>query len=243
MELHAITRYYWLVLLVAACSLLMGSCRAAEAAKKPSILFCCPHENRYSLVEYDYMQSLVKAGFEVDYLEGQAALTWDRVKNYNVFFVYGLPPVDEHDDEFLFLTRPPWAADYFAVLDRFLKAGGGVFLSFTNGYGEPNHLIKPWGIWYLIGKHYYAWHTMPILWVYQENDVDELHRPPTREQLYRGLIGAQTTLSGGADTPITTTLTRAMNLPGLTFTKTKLTLQPGEYRVLSKTNGPAKAGK
>ncbi|MBU4286372.1 MAG: hypothetical protein KKD76_05630, partial [Verrucomicrobia bacterium] len=34
------------------------------------------------------------------------------------------------------------------------------------------------------------------------------------------------------DKPVTTTLKRAMDVPGLEFTKEKVTLQPGEYRVL-----------
>jgi hypothetical protein len=46
--------------------------QAQEAARKPSILFCCPGENRYYFAGYDYMRALADAGFEVDYLEGSA---------------------------------------------------------------------------------------------------------------------------------------------------------------------------
>ncbi len=120
----------------------------APAPKKPAILFCCPGENRYFYVGYDYLQELQRAGFAVDYCEGPAALTWDRVQHYNVLFIFGFPPRDEKDSEFLYQVRPPWAKDYFAVVDRFLKAGGGVFLHYTRAGLEsvPNDLLKTWGL-------------------------------------------------------------------------------------------------
>lgn len=177
----------------------------AQEAKKPAILFCCPGENRYYFAGYDYMRALVDAGFAVDYCEGSAAVTWERVKQYNVLFVFGLPPRNAGDPEFLFQHRPPWAPEYFAVLDRFLKAGGGVLFHHTSAFGDiDNTLLKPWGlqfplqhikdpstehltnmsavtcartdqilpspvsdgvrqIWYPIDQHYCGAHTMPLL--------------------------------------------------------------------------------
>ena len=124
--------------------------KGAEAAKKPAILFCCPGENRYGFVGFDYMQELVKAGFEVDYIEGSEPLTWEKVSKYNVLFVYDFPPSDASAEEVssLFALQPPWRREYFGILDRFLKAGGGVFLHYDPGYGgeAPNELLKEWGI-------------------------------------------------------------------------------------------------
>lgn len=130
--------------------LLAGSC-GAEGPRKPSILFSCPNENRYYFVGYDYMQALVKAGFEVDFIEGAKELAWDRVKNFNVLVVLDFPApgpgADEMSTEFSSHV-PPWLDEYFGVVDRFLKAGGSVFLHYDpmRGGQAPNHLLKPWGI-------------------------------------------------------------------------------------------------
>jgi len=183
-----------------------GQALADEAARKPSILFSCPGENRYQYVGFDYMRSLVNAGFEVDYIEGSEELTWERVKDFNVLVVLDFPPARGGHGT-LFAARPPWLEEYFGVVGRFLKAGGGVFLHYSPHYGgtAPNHLLKPWGIqfplvhivdqrverltnlgqgnrcaftdrilpspvsegvrgiWYPIDKHYTGAHTMPIL--------------------------------------------------------------------------------
>lgn len=123
---------------------------AEEAVKKPSILFCCPGENRYEYVGYDYLQELVKAGFAVDYLEGSAPLTWEKIRKFNVLFVYDFPPAgpDAESISSNFGMYPPWRREYFELLDRFVKAGGGVFLHYSPGWGgqAPNDLLKAWGL-------------------------------------------------------------------------------------------------
>jgi hypothetical protein len=114
-------------------------------ARKRAILFCCPGENRYGYVGYDYMQSLVQAGFTVDYIEGAAGLTWDKVKHYNVLFVFDFPARGGGSPSFA--AQPPWLPDYWAVLDKFLQAGGGVLLHYCPFYGggTPNDLLKEGG--------------------------------------------------------------------------------------------------
>ena len=127
------------------------------APRQPAILFCLPGENRAGYVGYDYLQSLVKAGYAVDYLEGSAPLTWDKVKNYNVLFVYDFPArgPDAATGVTSFPMQPPWLAAYWAVLDKFLKAGGGVFLHYFPDYGggAPNDLLQQWGV------------QFPLLWL------------------------------------------------------------------------------
>ncbi len=194
-------------------TLFVLSCAVAVAqegpgpGKKPAILFCCPGENRYDYVGYDYMQALEQAGFVVDYIEGAKDLTWDKVKNYNVLFVYDFPArgPDAEAMSTSLAMRPPWLADYWAVLDRFVKAGGGVFLHYWPFWGgaAPNDLLQQWGLqfpllwlrdtlvqqmtnmpsglaytdqiadtpvskdvrgfWYPYDSHYFGQHTMPIL--------------------------------------------------------------------------------
>ncbi|MBI3990552.1 MAG: hypothetical protein HY350_00225 [Candidatus Omnitrophica bacterium] len=126
--------------------------RAAGEEKKPAVLFSCPNENRYEFVGYDYMKSLVNEGVEVDYVEFAAELTWERIKNYNVVVIMDFPyakgTLEKSDIGSWFPNVPPYLDDYFAVLDRFLKAGGGVFLHYNPYFyvRAPNHLLKPWGI-------------------------------------------------------------------------------------------------
>ncbi len=122
-----------------------------EAQRKPAILFCCPGENRYEYAGYDYMQSLTQAGYVVDYIEGGKDLTWEKVKNYNVLFVYDLPAKGPNVESKLvgaFGPNPPWQAEYWAVLNKFLQAGGGIMMYYYPHVGgaAPNDLFKEWGL-------------------------------------------------------------------------------------------------
>jgi hypothetical protein len=64
-----------------------------------------------------------------------------------VLFIFGFPPKDTGDPEFLFRHFAPWQGEYFAMVERFLKAGGGVILHHTNAFGDiPNDLLKGWGL-------------------------------------------------------------------------------------------------
>ncbi len=158
-------RLLYALLTLTALGLALSSAWAQPPAAKPALLFCCPGENRYEYAGYDYMRALTDAGFAVDYLEGSAELTWDRVKNYNVLFIYDFPPPGPESDPSysLFALQPPWVEDYFGVLDRFLKAGGGLFLHYCPSYGAaaPNQLLKAWGIQFpLIWLRHPETHTM-----------------------------------------------------------------------------------
>jgi hypothetical protein len=120
---------------------------AAAKAKRPAVLFCCPGENRYEYVGYDYMRSLAKAGFEVDYIEGAKPMTWERVKPFNVLVVLDFP-ASKGGPPTQFAKRPPWLEAYFGVVKRFVEAGGGLLLHYSPGYGgvAPNKLLQPWGL-------------------------------------------------------------------------------------------------
>ena len=138
----------WPLVLLGMLSTGAGFCQPAPApAHRPAILFCCPGENRYQYVGYDYMQSLAQAGYTVDYIESAGELTWDKVKQYNVLFVFDFPAKGVGGSS-SFAMQPPWLPDYWAVLDKFLKAGGGVFLHYCPFYGgaAPNDLLQQWGI-------------------------------------------------------------------------------------------------
>ncbi len=121
--------------------------QAQEA--KPAILFASPGEMRYASVGFDYLRELAAAGFEVDYTEGSAQLTWEKVQAYNVVVIVTFPPVDEHDAQWLHAPRPPFADAYMEVLHRFVQAGGGLLMQITNaGMSHiPNDFLKKeWGL-------------------------------------------------------------------------------------------------
>lgn len=119
---------------------------AAPPPRKPAILFCSPGPIRYEAVGFDYMRMLAARGFEVDYIEGSGELTWDRARHFNVLVVIAFPQRDKGGQAFLFAPQPPWLDEYFGVVDRFVKAGGGVLLHYTNAGWAPNDKLKEWGI-------------------------------------------------------------------------------------------------
>jgi hypothetical protein len=131
---------------------------APPVPPQPAILFCCSGENRYGWVSYTYMQALHQAGWTVDYIEGFPALTWDKVQHFNVLFVYDFPA---NDDKSL--------PAYWAVLNKFLQAGGGIFLHYSPGYGgtAPNSLLKQWGL------------QLPLLWL-RDPYVEEMTNMPAQ---------------------------------------------------------------
>ncbi len=130
--------------------LLIAFLAVTRAENKPSILFAVPGENRYAYVGFDYMRSLADAGFAVDYVEGAHDFTWDRVKKYNVVVVLDFPGATT-DNAGATLFSPSDAGrlnDYFAVLEKFRAAGGGILLHYSpsEGGGAPNRLLSQWGL-------------------------------------------------------------------------------------------------
>ncbi len=125
----------------------LGLTPLAAEARKPSILFSCPGENRYEYVGFDYMRELAKQGFEVDFTENALELTWERVRKFDVLVVLDFP-IERAGQHSLFAQRHRKLNEYFAVLKKFLAAGGGIFLHYSPHYGgtAPNHLLKEWGI-------------------------------------------------------------------------------------------------
>ncbi|HEY3397171.1 MAG TPA: hypothetical protein VGM19_05860 [Armatimonadota bacterium] len=173
----------------AACAQETTAAPAAAAARKPAVLFCCPGENRYEYVGYDYLKALAAQGFAVDYLEGSAELTWDRVKNFNVLVIYDFPAASQDDPTTYtsFAIQPPWRAEYFAVVDRFLKAGGSVFLHYCPFWGgvAPNDLLKQWGL------------QFPLIWL-RDPQMQSLSNIPANVA-YTNNIDKQSPVSQGVN--------------------------------------------
>src|SRR5262249_52164241 len=101
---------------------------ASAHTPRPALLVLSPQGTANGWVDLDYLGDLQRAGFEVDYTESLAELTWDRIRQYNVLVVYTCPP-DPGVDVCPFRGTPPIAKDaYLELIDRFLANGGGVFV-------------------------------------------------------------------------------------------------------------------
>jgi hypothetical protein len=92
------------------------------------LLVVSPQGTANGWVDLGYLADLHRAGFEVDYTDSLAEVTWDRLRKYNVLVIYTCPP-DPGVDVWPFRGTPPISKDaYIALLDRFIAAGGGVFI-------------------------------------------------------------------------------------------------------------------
>ena len=108
-----------------------GSARAAgppaAPARKPAVLFGSSGGVIGLEVGLPYLRDLHAQGFEVDYTESLKQITWERVKQYNVLVLYMTP-----DAEGVCIRQeassPARAASFVALIEKYLAAGGGVFL-------------------------------------------------------------------------------------------------------------------
>jgi hypothetical protein len=126
---------------------LLLNCSVAEG-QRPALLVLSPQGTANGWVDLAYLADLHRAGFEVDYTDSLAEVTWDRLRQYNVLVVYTCPP-DEGTDVWPFRGKPPIAKDaYVDLIDRFLAAGGGVFVMAVEGQVRATltrPLLADWG--------------------------------------------------------------------------------------------------
>ena len=103
---------------------------AASPAPRPAVLFQTRHEASHGgEVDYTYLTELHEKGFEVDYLDFHRDFTWDRIKNYNCLVLQFCPPAEgEMGKDWMRIARPPLKPQFLDLLDRYLQAGGGVFV-------------------------------------------------------------------------------------------------------------------
>ena len=57
------------------------------SAQQPSILVVSPVGASSGWVDLDYLSDLRRAGFEVDYTDAMADVTWERIRHYNVLLI------------------------------------------------------------------------------------------------------------------------------------------------------------
>ena len=109
-----------------------GAARLARVsiARRPSILFCSPQGVGAGWIDLEYLRELHTQGFEVDYTESLKDITWNRIRDYNVLVLYLTPDswavnpnlgLDE-------ASSPVRIRRFVRLIDRYVTAGGGIFL-------------------------------------------------------------------------------------------------------------------
>ena len=114
----------------------------------PSILFCTPKGVALRpYLDLDWMGEIHGLGFEPDYTELSTELTWERISQYNVLVLYGVPEQDIGERNFLFPGEGPRLDEYVRLVERYLDAGGGVFMMVHTDNADRGlrTLIEPWG--------------------------------------------------------------------------------------------------
>ena len=118
----------------------------ADDAARPAVLICSPRGAWGAHVDVDWLRDLHAAGFEPDYLDAYTDFTWDRIRQYHCLVIYGCPAADARK-AFGFPERGPRQQEYVETIERFLEAGGGVFMmaDTDNADQHVKPLIEPWG--------------------------------------------------------------------------------------------------
>jgi len=128
---------------------------AAESIdESPGILFCT-WEKGHGNLDLDYLKHLKKQGFTVDFLDSRHDFTWDRISGFNTIVLYDFPSDDEK--KYRPSGRPssgPKLTETLELLERYLQAGGGVFLIISEPiiyFNNPSYYfaaqkaLKRWG--------------------------------------------------------------------------------------------------
>lgn len=132
-------------LLTVAAALFATVLHAADP--KPSILFGSP-QGVSGWIDLQYLRELHDKGFDVDYTDSLADLTWERISRYNVLFLYTTP--DGFDVALRAMeSSPEKITNFVGMIDRYLAAGGGIILTPHEQNIKKQHLedlTRHWGV-------------------------------------------------------------------------------------------------
>jgi hypothetical protein len=120
----------------------------AAGAQRPALLVVSPPGTSGGWVDLTYLRELYDAGFDVDYTEAMADITWERLRQYNVLVIYTCPPEPGQNGWPFRGPQPISKAEFIALINRFLGQGGGVLLMAVEtqvGVTLTRDLIRPWG--------------------------------------------------------------------------------------------------
>jgi hypothetical protein len=121
---------------------------APARAAKPAVLIVSPQGLAGGWVDLTYLDELRRAGFEVDYTDGMADVTWERLQQYNALVIYACPPPRGTNAWPFSGSQPIDDAEFGALVNRYLAQGGGVLLMAVEtqiGVTLVRNLITPWG--------------------------------------------------------------------------------------------------
>jgi hypothetical protein len=104
-----------------------GLAGLARAQSKPAILFCSPQGLTGGWIDLEYLRELHERGFEVDYTEAPADVTWERIHRYNALVLYTTPEAMKLET-LMGTPNPEGGPAFVALIEKFLQAGGGVLL-------------------------------------------------------------------------------------------------------------------
>ena len=120
----------------------------AAGATKPAILVVSPQGVAGGWVDLQYLTELHRDGFEVDYTDSMADVTWQRLQQYNALVIYSCPPLRGQNAWPFAGAQPIYRPEFNALINRFLAQGGGVLLMAVETQVSVTlvrDLIKPWG--------------------------------------------------------------------------------------------------
>ena len=126
-----------------------------EQVRKPAVLIAAWDTRRY--VDLDYLKSLEKAGFRVDFLESWRDFSLERIKGYNAVMMFSFPAKGEQTNDPNGGMNPGInAEETLAALKEYLALGGGVFLNIDalRPYSpeEPPGMNAMGGLQYALGE-------------------------------------------------------------------------------------------
>jgi hypothetical protein len=169
--------------------LLLGllTCAAAAAAPRPAVLVVSPQGTTGVWLDLTYLNELHQAGFEIDYTDSMADVTWSRLQQYNVLVLYTCPP-DAGVDAWPFSgSQPIYKAEFIALIERFLAQGGGVLLMAVETHIRvtlTRDLIAPWGA------------DLPLETISDPTNTAPMSRMHTVELAYTNQIAASPVSTG-----------------------------------------------
>ncbi|MBU4366480.1 MAG: hypothetical protein KKF10_05050, partial [Verrucomicrobia bacterium] len=117
-------------------------------AKRPAVLLLPDNKP-----DFTYLNELHAKGFDIDYgISKEKPLTWERLKQFNCIVLTEIPLMNNTRSRWHPWRFPPYRDEFFALLDRFLAAGGGVLLlldtadtNVSPAYETHNMLLERWG--------------------------------------------------------------------------------------------------
>ncbi len=117
-----------------------------DAGDRPAVLICAARGAWAGHVDLDWLKDVRAAGFEPDYLDEFGDFTWERVQKYHCLVLYGCP-AEGPKKAFPFPEQGPRLKAYQETIERFLEAGGGVFMMVETANADQHvrPLIEPWG--------------------------------------------------------------------------------------------------